>query len=88
MMMKTDYKYILFIEDLRPPHPRKTKVWGCYNKKSNGHLASVQWFSSWRQYIVIPCAGTIFSAGCLRDIAEFIDAVNTNHKENRGKTLQ
>lgn len=67
--MKTEYQYILFSED--PPRA-KTSIWRCLNRRNQSTLGLVSWEAAWRQYTFAPSYETTFSAGCLRDIADFI----------------
>jgi len=67
--MKTNYKYINFVWQILP-EKRKTKRYACYNKAEC--IGVVEWFARWRQYCFFPCDGTVFSKGCLDDIADFI----------------
>lgn len=37
-------------------------------------LGHVEWFGRWRSYAFIPEANTVYSSGCARDLATFLDA--------------
>jgi len=67
---KTGYKYIQFF---KTADTGKTSVWSCLNRKSNVILGTVAWSGQWRQYVYRPMEGTEYSAGCERDIAQFMD---------------
>ncbi|MBE3101905.1 MAG: hypothetical protein IMZ47_06505 [Firmicutes bacterium] len=56
----------------------KTKVWGCFSKHGD-KLGEVQWFASWRRYCYFPEKATIYSVGCLTDIADFVTRVQAEH---------
>ena len=57
-----------------PPEPtRKTHRWSILARRSGATLGIIVWGGSWRQYIFEPSGATTYSAGCLRDIARFID---------------
>jgi hypothetical protein len=86
--MKTEFKYIAFkILEEKP----KTKVWLCYNKKSSANLGVIKWYTPWRQYCFCPKYNdsfisthyTVYSAGCLNDISEFIKSLNDELKRTR-----
>ena len=67
--MITKYKWIEFDEIPNPD--KKTRKWDCINT-SGEHLGDVLWHTGFRQYSFEPDLNpTVFSAGCLRDIAEF-----------------
>lgn len=70
--MKLEYQYLLFVEVERKA---KTSVWSCRNKKSGAELGRVAWHGPWRQYCYFPTVQAVYSAGCLDDIADFIEQV-------------
>lgn len=67
--MKTDYEYIRFE---RRPQTGKTSRFACLNRHHGGELGIVKWYGAWRQYCYFPTSQAVYSAGCLRDIANFI----------------
>lgn len=63
-----------------PPHgERKTSGWTVL-ANDGGMLGIVRWYGPWRQYTFEPSAGTVFSAGCLKDLTAFLERVNREHK--------
>lgn len=42
-------------------------------------LGCVAWFGRWRQYTFQPSTDTVYSAGCLREIMDFVALQNTEH---------
>jgi len=76
--MKTAYEYIHFVKVGEKP---KTSVWNCCNTRSAMLLGVVKWHATWRQYCYFPAAwATVYSAGCLWDIREFIAQINAAHQ--------
>lgn len=67
--MKTEYKYINFVEIQTAP----TAIWACRNRKQKGNLGQVEWYGLWRRWIFVPGDGTVFSSDCLTDIADFMN---------------
>ena len=70
--MKTEYKYIKF--EIEPKNAkRKTDVFMC-KTNDNFRLGIVKWYPGWRRYCYFPmaCGNSVYSEGCLRDIADFI----------------
>jgi len=68
-----EYEYLRFDEQ---PHVGKTKVFACRNRCSGDRLGTVGWYGAWRQYVYYhDRSGIVYSAGCLRDIAEFLEAL-------------
>ncbi len=67
--MKTDYEYIRFVVI---PAAGKTSQWTCQNIRHGETLGKVAWNGAWRQYCYESWGQAVYSAGCLRDIADFI----------------
>lgn len=83
-MPKTEYEYIEFIVVEEKP---KTKIWACQNRTSGIRLGSVGWYGPWRQYVFGADLNAMvaYSASCLRDIADFLEQVNKEHKAKKRK---
>jgi hypothetical protein len=71
--MKTEYQYIAFI---KTGDTGKTTKWSCRNKRYDAELGEIKWFGGWRQYCFFPTCQAVYSAGCLKDIADFIKALS------------
>lgn len=76
--IRTCYPYIRFYELIRG---KKTSVWACQNRKHGTILGAVKWNAPWRQYCFFSEREIILSAGCHRDIADFIDQLMRERKE-------
>jgi hypothetical protein len=50
----------------------KTKAWAVTSKSQDSILGEIRWYGPWRQYVFYPKRETLFSCGCLKDIAQFI----------------
>ena len=70
--MITEYKYIQFVQVVSTG---KTFRWHCNNIRLGHTLGIVKWDGAWRQYCYFPEPGCVYSAGCLKDIADFIAQV-------------
>jgi hypothetical protein len=58
----------------------KTNIWGVYSEHGP-LLMRVSWYAPWRRYTVdTGGCKTICDAVCLREIANFLDKVNAEHK--------
>lgn len=66
-------KYMRAQEQPRMPG-HKTSKWHIYSRGSD-RLGVVEWYGAWHQYIFVPDEYTVFSAGCMRDLIEFIAAI-------------
>jgi hypothetical protein len=68
-----DFDYITIeADDTRPP-AQKTGRWWVRNKRHHDVLGRIRWSGSWRCYVFEPSGPSIYSAGCLRDVASFIE---------------
>jgi len=78
MTLKTMYPFIEFIQI---PKKSKTSAWNCCTRQGD-ILGEVRWFSGWRQYCFFPTVelATVFSAGCLDNIRQFINALMAERK--------
>ena len=74
-------KYLKFAFTRELP---KTKVYLVIAKRSDDCLGTIKWFSRWRQYSFHPIGDSIFNPQCLKDICEFIEKLNREHK-GKGK---
>jgi len=77
-ILKTQFEFINF-RDVSEYCTGKTKAWVCVNNKSGGALGSVRWHGPWRQYCFFP-EDALFSAGCLKDIAAFLESVKAERR--------
>jgi len=76
-VLKTEYEYIKF--ELVEKKPA-TNVWWCVNKKSDSWIGTVRWYGPWRQYCFFPEMNTVFSVGCMKDVANFVEAAMAARK--------
>lgn len=75
-MIKKRYAYI---EIVQVQSFTKTKRFIVKNNKSGSSIGWIQWYGPWRQYCFFPIAETVYSAGCLQDIHDFISAAMSDH---------
>lgn len=47
-----------------------------HNKKSDSPLGTIEWYPRWRQFVLTSMDNVIWSADCLRDVAQEIERVN------------
>lgn len=73
--------YVRFDED--SVAGAKTKSWNVCAVGSNYLLGHIAWYWAWRQYVFWPEMGSIWSAGCLQDVAAFVAKANAEHKVQR-----
>ncbi len=65
--MKTKFKYIHF------KHDPKDNTWECLNTKHRQVLGGVWYYNLWKKWVFVSEPAAVFSADCLRDIAEFME---------------
>lgn len=66
-----EYEFIIIV--LRGMTPSgKTAIFDVRSKRGEDLLGTIRWFARWRQYAFYPASLTIYSAGCLDDIADFL----------------
>lgn len=75
--LKTEYEYITM---WHMPSNGKTSLWRVDNRRFGTVIGSISWYGAWRQYCFFPGEKTVFSAGCLRDIQNFIGALMAERK--------
>ena len=73
----TESKWLRF-EEAQPN--RKTKVWNVVAKDGGVSLGTISWFGRWRGYAFFPGAQLVFEKTCLRDIADFLERRNAEHR--------
>lgn len=76
--MKTRYKYIHFEKD-DPTLDR----WFCCNNKTNSEMAEIIYYEPWKQYVIEYMSEFVFNNSCLRDIADFLDQLNSQLKDGK-----
>jgi len=59
---------------------RKTRNYRVMSKR-NDFLAVIQWHSSWRQFVLMPTGGTVWSGGCLRDIQDALQKIKAAYQK-------
>ena len=78
--LKLRYEFINF-QERHDVVSRTTKIYACCNNRSGAELGDVRWYGAWRQYCYFPTAqAAVYSAGCLRDIDQFIAALMAERK--------
>jgi hypothetical protein len=54
--------------------------WLIRNRKTGDIIATVEYDRRWREHVVCGESSAIYSAGCLRDLAVFLDALGVGQK--------
>jgi hypothetical protein len=65
-------KYLRF-DDLGSSASGKTRIWRVQNAITMSELGCIVWQAGWRRYVFCPRSSTVYDAGCLREIAAFIE---------------
>jgi hypothetical protein len=58
----------------------KTKIFSVTNINNGGEIGVVKWYGAWRQYCFFPAPDTIYSTGCLDNIAVFMSELMQERK--------
>lgn len=77
-----DKKQYLRFEEAGASDTGKTKVWNVIGSDQNV-AGQIKWFGRWRGYAFFPTSDTVFEQRCMRTIADFIEARNGEHREER-----
>ena len=80
-MPKPKFDYIHFFR-IGDSDTGKTEIWSCRNNKSGEELGKVKWHGPWRQYCFTPSQPSVYSAGCMEDIAGFIHILMDERKKD------
>lgn len=60
----------------------KTKIWEVQNIHGDDIPGIIRWHGAWRGY-VYECEASFYDAKCMRQIADFIDAANQEHRNGQ-----
>ena len=69
-------------DPLHGAYQPKTRRW-VIRDRHDGVLGWVKWFGRWRQYCFYPTTDTVFNNGCLRNIIEFLEHANAEHRAGK-----
>lgn len=59
---------------------RRTEVYEVRTVRDETILGYVKWHGAWRGYCFFPWQNTIFSTGCLRDLAAWCEELTEAHR--------
>ena len=79
-------KYLEFMQVDNPK--KKTKLFHVFNKNTSEFLCEIRWDCGWRQYVTNTFTDfkdekIAFTAGCHREVADFIDGLMEERKVNK-----
>lgn len=78
MMAEMTTKHLTFSE-LPLRQGKRTKEWKVWNHHYDEQLGVIKWHGPWRQYCFFD-ATTIYSLGCLKDIASFLQGASRDYR--------
>ena len=84
-------KTYLNFEKLPRAKGAKTDIYEVYTEGKDrdergpqfAELGKISWWPYWRQYVFHPKPATLYSAGCLREAADFCEKRTREHKKPR-----
>ena len=83
-MPEMSSKYMT-VRPLAQEGARSTMKWAVVNVASGATLGEIKWYGAWRQYCFFPARDTVFSAGCMTDLAAFLEgATEGQHAKWKG----
>jgi hypothetical protein len=81
MKQITKCKYFTIAHVMK--HPKTDE----YLVENNGSiLGNIKWHGAWRQYCFFPRGNTVFSAGCMQELKQFIEQLMEERKYARRET--
>jgi hypothetical protein len=70
-IVESTYRYIRFVKQPEGKS-RNTDIYSCRTNATDTEIGIVEWYKAWRRYCYFPTTQAVYSAGCLKDIADFI----------------
>jgi hypothetical protein len=49
-------------------------------------LGQIRWYAPWRRYAYFPVKNTLYDAGCLKEIVQFIDELMLERKNSKSNS--
>lgn len=77
------YRYLEITKEFQYPD-QKTGRFRVYTNHAD-LLGIVKWHGPWRQYAFFPEPGTVWSAGCLSDIVDFLGKLKVRQRRTLGR---
>ena len=65
-------KYLVFKDHGGESWGRKTKMVQIHSARTDGHLGTIRWHGPWRRYCFFPDPDTLWSAGCMKAVEDYI----------------
>jgi len=85
MAMKKEYKYIVIGQEFEYEMMHNNPVYRVRNLRSGDGIGFIHWSIPWRQFVFCPYAATIYSRGCMLDIADFLQDAMAEKAANKSK---
>ena len=54
------------VEDFAPD------LYTIVTRRDRAIIGRIEWYARWKEWVLVPDEGTVWSAGCLDDVADFI----------------
>lgn len=80
MKLVATYTYIEINTTETPPAGRKTRIYFILNRKTGCEIGRIKWLPQWRQFCFFPDHYSVWSKGCLVDVAEAIGKAKAHHE--------
>jgi hypothetical protein len=77
--MTLDYRYF-GVQPIQQRPGRKTVDYTIIARDGD-LLGRIEWYAPWRQHVLAPTEGTVWSAGCLADVQHAIEKIKAHERE-------
>jgi hypothetical protein len=58
----------------------KTRIYSVVSRELGISLGNISWHGPWRQYVFHPLPNTFFNNGCLNEVSNYLEHLNTHHR--------
>jgi len=77
-IVKACQYFDIIAEQFKPG--RKTQDFVIVNRNAKIVIGTIKWYGPWRQYCFYPVSDTVWSAGCLEGVFEFLNEVKQTRR--------
>ena len=79
--LPTQHKWFSVVP-LPQKNGRKTRDYEIISRQGV-FLGRIEYYNHWRQHVLHPAEGAVWSSGCLEGVAAFLRAIGWHRRENR-----
>ena len=75
-------KFMTLKRDAQDPSKR-TPTYSVLEKRGGSKLGEIKWYGAWRGFCFFPALDCVFDCGCLQQIREWIQLLDTEYKASK-----